>query len=286
MTGIIFDIQRFCTHDGPGIRTTAFLKGCSLNCAWCHNPEGIKPMPEIRFDQSKCINCKRCINICPKGCFSEHGFNNENCNMCKECVKNCPSGAITVCGKEMSTEELCKILLEDKPFYEASKGGITLSGGECILQKDFCIEVLKEMRKNNIHTAIETAGNVPKEDLLEVLSYADLVLYDIKCASDELHEKLTGAGNKRILENLYAITSLPIHIAVRVPIIPSFNAIEEEMRKINEILKPIRQRLDYVEALKPNPAAFAKDKSIGIQRQGNFQISKENFEKLEKIILN
>ncbi len=211
MRGLIFNIQRFCIHDGPGIRTTVFFKGCNLSCAWCHNPESQSPHKETMFYKDKCIGCGKCNNT-------------------SDFV--CPSGARELCGKEYSVDEVFAEVVKDKSFYENSGGGVTFSGGECMLQINFLLEILKKCKENGIHTTVDTAGHISWPDFEKIMPYTDLFLYDIKSMNTDTHKKYVGVGNELILDNLARLLKSQATVWVRVPVIPSVNDTEEEMQKI------------------------------------------------------
>lgn len=206
MKGFIFNIQKFCVNDGPGIRTTVFMKGCPLRCAWCHNPESQLCEPEIMFYKEKCTGCGRCVGIT----VADKDF-------------ICYSDAKEICGKEADSDEIIKEVLKDKIFYENSGGGMTLSGGEPLFQLDFAISLLKAAKKNGLHTAMETCGFANESAVRSAAEYTDLFLFDYKESDPRLHRKYTGADNKRILENLNILNSLGKKIILRCPIIPGFN---------------------------------------------------------------
>lgn len=223
---VIFDIQRNSFVDGPGIRTTVFFKGCNLKCAWCHNPESQNPKKEIMFYKNKCNGCGRCkaLTVDTKSfvCFND---------------------AKEICGKEYTVDEVLKEILKDKAYYEASGGGVTFSGGECMLQIDFLTEILKKCRENGVHTAVDTAGNVPWDFFEKIKPYTNLFLYDVKCFSDHLHIKGTGVSNGRILNNLKKLsTEFDGDIIIRIPVITGFNDDINEMREIADFLKDIRAK--------------------------------------------
>ena len=241
--GLIFDIKRFAVHDGDGIRTTVFFKGCPLKCMWCHNPEGISFKPQLAFYENKCINCGECAAVCPAGAqkitAAGHTYNREECVLCGGCERACLGNALKVYGKIMTVEELMPILLEDKPFYDNSGGGVTFSGGECMLQLDFLREILEKCKSAGIHTAVDTAGNVPWESFEKILPFTDLFLYDIKAFGAELHRKGTGVSNELILENLKNLSGRA-DIIVRIPVIGGYNDNDEEIRQIADFLKQIK----------------------------------------------
>ncbi len=229
MTGLIFDIQRFSIHDGPGIRSTAFLKGCNMRCAWCHNPESQSIKPELMFYKDKCNSCGKCREFCEKA-FTL------SCEKCGKCAEICLSGARRLCGKEVDTQSITDIILRDKKFYEASGGGVTFSGGEPLMQIDFLLELLKMCKNEGIHTAIETAGCVGFEQFEKLLPYTDLFLFDLKAMNNEKHIKFTGVKNELILENAQKLKEKNANIIFRMPVIPGYNNCEALL--LTEFAKP------------------------------------------------
>ena len=225
---IIFDIQRNSCVDGPGLRTTVFFKGCNLSCAWCHNPESHKKAPQIAYYKNKCSGCGKCKKVCPNSL--------EKCDLCGRCISACPSGARVECGKEYSVEELIRVIKKDMAFYEASGGGVTFSGGECMLYIDFLKEALIECKARGIHTAVDTAGHLPFEYFEKILPYTDLFLYDLKIIDSEKHKKYTGVGNELVLDNLSRIARANARIWIRIPIIHTVNDTVEEMSKVRDLL--------------------------------------------------
>ena len=221
MNGTIFDIQRFSVHDGPGIRTTVFLKGCPLRCRWCHNPEGLSAVSQLQFFKDKCIACGRCGD-----------------RTRLEDAERCFSGALTVCGRRISAEDALKEILKDRVFYEGD-GGVTFSGGECLLQADFVAEVLSLAKKEGLHTAIDTCGCVNWEAIEKTLEYCDLYLYDVKCVSADTHKGFTGVDNYTIIENLKKLSKTGKEIWIRTPVIPGFNDTKEEMTQIADLIAPL-----------------------------------------------
>lgn len=233
MTAVIFDIQRNSFVDGPGIRTTVFFKGCNLKCKWCHNPESQNFEKQMMIYKNKCTGCGKCASVCPHHLSS--------CEFCGKCEILCPNDARKVCGKEYTPEEVLKEVIKDKTFYETSNGGVTFSGGECMLQADFLCETLKLCKENGIHTAIDTAGCVSWEHFEKIMPYADLFLYDVKCFDEQKHKEYTGVSNKLILENLKKISDTgDKEIIIRIPVIHGVNDDEKEMGMIAEFLKGIR----------------------------------------------
>ncbi len=224
MKAMIFDIERNSFVDGPGIRTTVFFKGCNLKCKWCHNPESQSFEKQILFFKNKCTGCGRCKNLIVD---DENFF--------------CFNDAKEICGKEYAVDEVFNEIIKDKTFYETSGGGVTFSGGECMLQIEFLAEILKKCKENKIHTAVDTAGNVPWEYFEKILPYTDLFLYDIKCLSEDLHIEGTGVSNNRILENLKKLSdNSDVDIIIRIPVITGFNSDIDEMNKMADYLKGVR----------------------------------------------
>ena len=236
MNANIVEIKRFAVHDGDGIRTTVFFKGCPLKCLWCHNPETISPERQLAFYSHKCVLCKKCAGACECHKFSEniHKIDRTKCTICGKCVELCPENALEICGKEMSVDKICEILLKDKKFYDESGGGITLSGGECLLQSEACCEILKVMKQSGINTAVDTCGFVPRTAIDKVMPYTDTFLYDIKAIDEDVHIKCTGQSNKIILDNLVYLDSCGAKSEIRIPYIPGYN--DDQMDKIGKFL--------------------------------------------------
>ncbi len=237
MNGTVFNIQRFSIHDGPGIRTTVFLKGCSLHCFWCHNPEGIALKPQIQFYPERCITCGECVVACPEGANliedDKIVYQRDQCTSCGKCVETCYAEARILVGKETDAEEVVQEVLKDRPFYETSAGGVTLSGGEPALQPEFSYEILSRCKSEGIHTAIETAGNIPWESLEMLMPVTDMVMMDLKQMDSEKHRNATRVPNERLLANarrLVSETDKPI--LFRIPVIPGVNDATEDVAAI------------------------------------------------------
>lgn len=271
-TGRIFNIQRFSTFDGPGIRTVVFMKGCPLRCVWCHNPEAGSMATEIFYKPELCIGCGGCMSVCPQNCHAfkdgQHHYDRKNCVLCERCTQLCHVNALEACGRKMSVDEVVDIVLRDKPFYDESGGGVTLSGGEPLMQYDFSVALLKALKAQGIHTAIETSGFF-HGDLSVINSYTDLWLYDIKLFLEEEHIKYTGVSNKNILENLHFLDQTGVKIILRCPIIPDVNMNNVHFEK----LAALSNRLKHIVAvhLEPyHPLGISKAKQLGkIQSYGN-----------------
>ncbi|MCJ7695526.1 MAG: glycyl-radical enzyme activating protein [Anaerolineaceae bacterium] len=243
----ILHLQRLSTEDGPGIRTTIFFKGCPLSCIWCHNPESIETSYQIQWHPTKCITCKTCISICPENAISlsyqnEIVINRISCNMCGECTNACPTNAIEILGKQVDLEELSRELCKDITFYEHSKGGITVSGGEPTLQIDFTVALFQNMKAKGIHTALDTCGYCTQDSLKELLPYTDLIMYDIKTIDPDDHKNFTGKDNTRILQNiLFLRDELTSHhedvvLWIRTPLIPGYTASKINIQSIGQFI--------------------------------------------------
>lgn len=219
-SGLVFDIQRFSIHDGPGIRTTVFLKGCPLDCWWCHNPEGTSAEPQILVLEGRCIRCGECRRACPQG---DRAGAAETCTLCGRCVAACPTGARQMVGRRMTVAEVVAEVLKDRVFYDESGGGATFSGGEPLLQPRFLRALLEACRAAGVRTAVDTCGYAPQEDLLALAPLADLFLWDLKFADEARHVRYTGVSNGPILENLRALGRAHGPIWIRVPVIPGVN---------------------------------------------------------------
>ena len=261
----IFQIKRFAVHDGEGIRTTVFFKGCPLRCVWCHNPEGIAPQSETAYFSHKCIACGECVGVCPTSAHTlaggGHSYQRDICSACGNCAEVCLGNALVFYGTEKSVDELLHELLKDKEFYQTSGGGVTLSGGECLLQADFCAELLKKLKENGVHTAVDTCGFVPQTALDKVMPYTDIFLYDIKAIDEETHKRCTGQSNRKILQNLSYLDEKGCKTEIRIPFVPDYN--DTEMDKIADFCKSLKH-IAKVEVLPYHNYAGSKYESLGM----------------------
>jgi pyruvate formate lyase activating enzyme len=250
--GIVFDIKKFSVHDGPGIRTTVFLKGCGLRCWWCHNPESQHPKPELLLRPDMCIQCGACVGECPHKAISANGSgittNRDACAKCGSCLSSCYADAREIVGKEMTVAEVITAIQLDTAFYDQSGGGVTFSGGEPLMQGDFLLELLQACKTQEIHTTVDTCGHAPTETLDKIRHYTDLFLYDVKLIDAARHREVTGASNELILDNLRMLANNGHNIIVRIPIIPNINDDAYNINQIAELAKslPGIQRMDVL----------------------------------------
>jgi pyruvate formate lyase activating enzyme len=234
--GVVFDIQRYSLHDGPGVRTLVFLKGCPLSCLWCSNPESQRREPDVLWDSERCTLCLACVRACPTGALARSGdrftFDASLCTTCGRCETACPNAARRVSGKRMTVREVMDVVLRDAPFYRRSGGGITLGGGEPLSQAAFAADLFRSAHANGVDTAIETTGNAETRTLLSVTEHADHVLYDVKHVDPRRHRELTGVTNELILDNLRALLHVHPDVTIRYPLIPGYNSSDGDLRAL------------------------------------------------------
>ncbi|MBN1382482.1 MAG: glycyl-radical enzyme activating protein [Deltaproteobacteria bacterium] len=287
-TGLIFNIQRHSTEDGPGIRTTVFLKGCSMRCPWCHNPEAIKATPELVWYASKCIGARHCLEACPQGALNltEEGviIDRSLCDGCEKCVPVCPAGALELLGKRQTVDEVAKKVLREKVFYEKSGGGITISGGEPALQAPFVMALMKAIREADVHIALDTCAGVKWKMLGPVVELADLVLLDLKIMDEDAHLKVLGVPLDLVLENAKKIAQLKKSIWVRTPVIPGYTDNEDNIRKIAGFIKEYLPTVERYDILAFNNLCSSKYERLGRpwELETAEKITKEKMETLAK----
>ncbi len=236
VTGRLFDIQRFSVHDGPGIRTTVFMKGCPLRCLWCHNPEGISQGDQLSFLPDKCIGCGWCFSACENDAHAmiddRHVLDRERCKVCGKCAEKCYAAALEIVGRTATVEEVIDEVLRDKPFYETSGGGMTLSGGEPLMQADFSAALLAAAKREGLHTAIETCGQAAWECFERIINDVDLFMYDVKETDPTRHKAYTGVGTELILENLRKLHATGAAILLRLPTVPGLNDGRDHFKRV------------------------------------------------------
>jgi len=270
MDGLVTRIQRFSIHDGPGIRTTVFLKGCQLSCIWCQNPEAIKDYPEVVFYQINCIHCGKCAEVCQQHCFTckdKIEFDSNECIQCGRCIDICPVNALKWSSLKMSSEDVLKEVTKDREYYDISGGGVTLSGGEPLRQIEFCVDFFRKAKSLGLHLAVDTSGFIQTELLDKIVQYVDLFLYDIKFIDAALHFKYTGQSNDLILTNFQKIYEENKIIVVRVPLVPGITDKKENLSQINKFVKTYSnkikiQQIPFNNLIKDKYKMLGKDCSI------------------------
>jgi pyruvate formate lyase activating enzyme len=272
-TGRIFNIQYFCVHDGPGIRTTVFFKGCPLRCLWCHNPEGIQKRKYLSYNVRKCINCGTCAQVCPavhKMVDGKHRIERAACTNKGDCAAACPAKALETVGRDVTVQEIMTGLMREKRYYEGSRGGVTVSGGEPAMQPEFLLALVRAIKKEGVHTVLESSGMCDYHVYESVLPYIDLFLYDCKETDPELHKKFTGVDNKLILENLRRLYAAHAQILLRCPVVKGLNDREDHFKKLAALSRELPD-LAGIEILPYHKLGASKVEYMGLDPQDEYE---------------
>ena len=285
--GIVFDIKRMSLNDGPGIRTTVFLKGCNMDCKWCHNPESINKKLELMYDAKKCIKCRKCEEVCDREVHrfvnSEHLVYRNKCNACGKCTELCPTKAVEICGKTVSVKEVLEIVIKDKIFYDVSNGGMTISGGEPLVQKEFTLGLLCGAKSLGINTIVDTNGYWDWKDVEKMLPYIDSFRYDLKIMNCSTHKLYTGVNNKLILENLKKLSEFNKDIVVVIPLIKEISNTVENIKSTVLFLKTL-SKVPKVQILPYHSLYISKSKKLGKNYRKFLTPKKQNIKKVKGIL--
>lgn len=264
--GTLFQIQRFSVHDGPGIRTTVFFKGCPLRCKWCHNPEGMDRAPQVSFIAERCLHCGVCEGVCESGVHAvtpdSHTLERSACTACGMCADSCPASAVELVGREYTVTEVVGVVIRDEPFYRTSGGGITLSGGEPLAQIDFTEALLTEAKRRSLHCCVETSGYATFATIARIQPMVDLFLYDLKETDDERHKAYTGVSNRVILENLRRLHDDGAQIRLRLPLIPGVNDCDDHLSAAAKLIETL-PNLEGVEIMPYHRLGLSKSDRFG-----------------------
>ncbi len=269
LTGTLFDIKRYAVHDGPGIRTTLFFKGCPLHCWWCHNPEGISPKQELFLKPSRCLaECRLCLTVCPEQALSKPGgrfqVDKNKCRISGICDETCPTGALELVGKTWTVEQVMQEILKDRIFYERSGGGVTFSGGEPLQQPEFLAALLRKCKEQGLHTVVDTSGHAPFKNLESLMDQVDLFFYDLKLMDAEKHRKMTGVSNELILENLRRLSQAGSRIRIRIPLVPGVNEDIPHIRQVAQFLSSLPGIIQDISLLPYHALGSSKYKNLEV----------------------
>lgn len=288
MNGTVFNIQRFSLHDGPGVRTTVFMKGCSLHCRWCHNPEGLSPEISLQYNDRSCLMCGKCAEVCTHEVHTlsngTHTVNYQRCVQCGACIVACPARALQYSGRQYTPQELTQECLRDRAYYK-KRGGVTFSGGEPLLQSEFVAETARLCKEEGIPTIyIDSAGNVPWESFENVLPYTDAFLYDMKAFSEDLHRENTGCSNRLIMDNLIKLGKTQKGIFIRIPVIPSVNDSPREIQQILDFLHNINN-IHEVRLLPFHAVGREKYTTLGMKQPEDYgAVSSDTLNILQQLV--
>lgn len=263
-TGIVFDIQKFCINDGPGVRTTVFLKGCQMRCLWCHNPESMSQRKQLSFNADKCLNCQACAQVCAHHRFVDgiHQIDFAACDGCGKCVEVCPAQALKIYGEEVTTEQIVQEVLKDKIYFAKTGGGITLSGGEALHQFTFALELARLSKQAGLHVCLETNGASKSEHYQQIAPFVDCFLVDYKATGDKLHKTLTGLSRRLVDQNMALLHQLGCPVILRCPLIPGYNLSLEHFQAIGEMVERF-DNIMHVEILPYHNFGARKAREIG-----------------------
>lgn len=292
---LIFNIQKYNMYDGPGVRTLVFFKGCPLRCKWCSNPEGQLRQYQVLYKENLCVHCGACVPVCPAGVHTisastlRHGFaEGAQCIGCRRCEDVCPSSALAVVGEQKTISELLEVIEEDRPFYETSGGGVTLGGGEVLMQPEAAVNLLAACKQHGINTAIETCGYAKQEVVMKAAQYVDLFLYDVKHIDSARHYELTGVRNELILSNLTWLLENKHNVKIRVPLLRGVNDSEDDLRGLVEYLRPYQDYKNFkgIDLLPYHKMGVGKYKQLGWEYpiEGNPALSDADLERVEACI--
>lgn len=291
----IFNVQKYNMYDGPGVRTLIFFQGCPLRCKWCANPEGMMKKYRVMFKSNSCVNCGACVSVCPVGIHTisneslKHEVNrNIDCIGCRKCVDACLNSALSIVGEVKTISELLEIVEEDRAFYEASGGGVTLGGGEVLMQPEAACNLLMACKQEGINTAIETCGYAKMESILKVAEFTDLFLFDIKHINSDKHFQLTGVRNEQILENLKELLRRKYNVKIRMPLLKDVNDCKDDIEDAMEFLTPFKDYKNFkgIDLLPYHKMGVNKYKQLGIEYpiEGDPSLSNEDLDRIESWI--